>query len=76
MIHAVALGLRQLMRFRVWRVLPLVALVATAGCFATRGDVRIVQSDIASLRAEILKNQLEQRDALTQTMLRVASSGY
>jgi tol-pal system protein YbgF len=63
------------MRFRVWRVLPLVALVATAGCFATRGDVRIVQSDIASLRAEILKNQVEQRDALTQTMrmLQVAS---
>jgi tol-pal system protein YbgF len=30
--------------------------------------VRIVQSDIASLRVEILKNQLEQRDALTQTM--------
>jgi tol-pal system protein YbgF len=37
--------------------------------------VRIVQSDISSLRAEILKNQLEQRDALTQTMrmLQVAS---
>lgn len=63
------------MRFRVRRVLPLVALVATAGCFATRGDVRIVQSDIGSLRAEILKNQLEQRDAFTQTMrvLQVAS---
>jgi tol-pal system protein YbgF len=52
-----------------------VALAATGGCFATRGDVRIVQSDISSLRAEILKNQLEQRDALTQTMrmLQVAS---
>ena len=34
---------------RVWRVLPLVALVATSGCFATRNDVRIVQSDVAAL---------------------------
>lgn len=60
---------------RVWRLVPLLALVATGGCFATRGDVRIVQSDMSSLRAEILKNQLEQRDALTQTMkmLQVAS---
>ena len=72
---AAALGLRHTLRSRVWRLLPLVVLVATAGCFATRGDVRIVQSDISSLRAEILKNQLEQRDALTQTMrmLQVAS---
>lgn len=72
---AAALGLRHTLRSRVWRLVPLVALVATGGCFATRGDVRIVQSDISSLRAEILKNQLEQRDALTQTMkmLQVAS---
>ena len=75
MIAAAALGLRHTLRSRVWRLVPLVALVATGGCFATRGDVRIVQSDISSLRAEILKNQLEQRDALTQTMrmLQVAS---
>jgi tol-pal system protein YbgF len=74
-MHAAALGLRHTLRSRVWRLVPLVALVATGGCFATRGDVRIVQSDISSLRAEILKNQLEQRDALTQTMrmLQVAS---
>lgn len=72
---AAALGLRHLLRSRVWRLAPLVALAATGGCFATRGDVRIVQSDIASLRSELLKNQLEQRDALTQTMrmLQVAS---
>jgi len=74
-ISAAALGLRQSLRSRVWRLVPLVAFVATGGCFATRGDVRIVQSDISSLRAEILKHQLEQRDALTQTMrmLQVAS---
>ncbi len=72
---AAALGLRQVLRSRVWRLAPLVALAVTGGCFATRGDVRIVQSDIASLRTEILKNQVEQRDALTQTMrmLQVAS---
>lgn len=72
---AAALGLRHTLRSRVWRLVPLVALVATGGCFATRGDVRIVQNDISSLRAELLKNQLEQRDALTQTMrmLQVAS---
>lgn len=74
-MSAAALGLRHTLRSRVWRLVPLVALVATGGCFATRGDVRIVQSDISSLRAEILKNQVEQRDALTQTMrmLQVAS---
>ncbi len=72
---AAALGLRHTLRSRVWRLLPLVVLGATGGCFATRGDVRLVQGDISSLRAEILKNQLEQRDALTQTMrmLQVAS---
>jgi len=72
---AAALGLRHTLRSRVWRLLPLVVLGATGGCLATRGDVRLVQGDISSLRAEILKNQLEQRDALTQTMrmLQVAS---
>ncbi len=74
-MRAAALGLRHTLRSRVWRLVPLVALVATGGCFATRGDVRLVQSDISSLRAELLKNQLDQRDALTQTMrmLQVAS---
>ena len=72
---AAALGLRHTLRSRVWRLLPLVVLGATGGCFATRGDVRLVQGDISLLRAEILKNQLEQRAALTQTMrmLQVAS---
>lgn len=72
---AAALGFRHSLRSRVWRLLPLVVLVATGGCFATRGDVRIVQNDLASLRVELLKNQLDQREALTQTMrlLQVAS---
>jgi tol-pal system protein YbgF len=72
---AAALGLLHALRSRVSRLVPLVVLVATGGCFATRGDVRIVQSDVSSLRAELLKNQVDQRDALTQTMrmLQVAS---
>lgn len=49
-----------------WRMIPVVALVATAGCFATRNDVRIVQSDVAALRTELLKNDAAQRDALVQ----------
>lgn len=65
---AAALGFRRSLRSRVWRLLPLVALAATGGCFATRGDVRIVQNDLASLRTELLKNQLDQREVLTQTM--------
>lgn len=60
---------------RVWRALPLVVLVTTGGCFATRGDVRIVQGDIATLRTELLKNQQDQKDALVQTqrLIQVAS---
>ncbi|MBL0940790.1 MAG: tol-pal system protein YbgF [Gemmatimonadaceae bacterium] len=60
---------------RVWRLIPLVALVATGGCFATRGDVRIIQNDILSLRAELLRKQVEHQEALLQTqrILQVAS---
>jgi tol-pal system protein YbgF len=52
---------------RVWRLVPLVALLATGGCFATRGDMRILQGDITAMRSELLKNQQEQKDALAQT---------
>jgi len=60
---------------RVWRMIPLVALVATGGCFATRGDVRIIQNDILALRAEVLRKQQEHMEALLQTqrLLQVAS---
>jgi len=64
------------MRYRrVWRFLPLVALMATGGCFATRGDVRLVQGDVASLRADLLRTQQEQQQAIQQTLrlLQVAS---
>jgi tol-pal system protein YbgF len=65
----------QLRFHRVWRLVPLVALAATGGCFATRGDMRILQGDITAMRTEVLKNQLEQREALAQTqrLLQVAS---
>lgn len=74
-MHTAALGLQHAVRSRVRRLVPFVALVATGGCFATRGDVRIVQGDLAALRVELLKNQVEQREMLTQTMrmLQVAS---
>lgn len=64
------------MRFhRVWRLVPLVALVATGGCFATRGDVRIVQNDVLSLRSEMLRQQQQHQESLSQTLriLQVAS---
>jgi len=51
---------------RVRRIAPLAALVAAGGCFATRADVRVVQSDIASLRTELLRNDAELRQALAQ----------
>jgi len=66
MTHA-ALGHAVLGR-RVWRMLPLAALVAAGGCFATRSDVRIVQSDVASLRTELLRNDAEQRATLAQAL--------
>ncbi|MEN9508427.1 MAG: hypothetical protein RLZZ621_990, partial [Gemmatimonadota bacterium] len=68
-------GDRTMRYCRVWRFLPLVALMATGGCFATRGDVRLVQGDVASLRADLLRTQQEQQQAIQQTLrlLQVAS---
>ena len=53
---------------RAWRMIALVAFAATGGCFATRNDVRIVQTDVASLRTELLRNDAAQRDALAQAL--------
>jgi tol-pal system protein YbgF len=39
---------------KVLRLAP-VAFLLTGACFATRSDVRVVQSDVASLRAEMLR---------------------
>lgn len=62
MMSCIALG------YRVRRMAPLAAFVALGGCFATRNDVRIVQSDVASLRTEMLRNDAEQRAALAQAV--------
>ena len=61
-------------RGRVWRIVPLAALIAAGGCFATRSDVRIVQSDVASLRTELLRRDTEQRDALVQASRLIATA--
>jgi len=50
------------------RLLPLAALVAAGGCFATRNDVRVVQSDLANVRTEMLKAAAEQKEALAQAL--------
>jgi tol-pal system protein YbgF len=59
----------------VWRLVPLVFLSLTSGCFATRGDVRVIQGDIATLRTELVRSQKEQNESLTQAirLLQVAS---
>lgn len=59
---------------RVRRIAPLAALIAVGGCFATRSDVRVVQSDIASLRTELLRNDAELREALAQATRALAAA--
>lgn len=60
---------------RLAHVLPLTALVAVSGCFATRSDVRVVQTDVASLRMEMVRSDAQLRAELTQaaTMLKAVS---
>ncbi len=53
---------------RVLRWFPVTLLSATAGCFATRNDVRLVQTDIASLRSELTRADADQRATLTQAL--------
>ena len=57
---------------RAVRLLPLAALFAAGGCFATRNDVRVVQSDLASFRTEQLKANADQREALAVAMRTLA----
>lgn len=57
---------------RAVRLLPLAALFAVGGCFATRNDVRVVQSDLASFRTEQLKANADQREALAVAMRTLA----
>ena len=60
---------------RLSRIIPLGALAALGGCFATRSDVRVIQTDVASLRMEMVRNDAQIRTDLQQTaeMLRAAT---
>ena len=60
---------------RVGRFAPIAFVAMGGACFATRSDVRIVQSDVAAMRTELLRNDVEQKDALTAAvkLLRTAS---
>lgn len=63
------------MTSRARRLLPLAALVAASGCFATRGDVRVLQGDIALLRTELARAQQGQQDALTRVLRQLGVVG-
>jgi tol-pal system protein YbgF len=60
---------------RARRLLPLAALVAASGCFATRGDVRVLQGDIFLLRTELARAQQGQQDALTRVLRQLGGVG-
>ncbi len=53
-------------RSALWVALP-VLLIGSTGCFATRGDVRVLQSDINTVRAESQRSAQAQAQALAQT---------
>ena len=59
---------------RMLRVLPLAALTVVSGCFATRSDVRIVQSDVVALRTELLRKDAEQNATLAKAMTMLAAA--
>ncbi|MGV3707522.1 MAG: tetratricopeptide repeat protein [Gemmatimonas sp.] len=59
---------------RAVRLLPLAALFAAGGCFATRNDVRVVQADLASFRTEQLKANADQREALNAASRTLAAA--
>ncbi len=60
---------------RARRWVPLVALVAASGCFASRGDMRVLQGDIATLRTELARAQQGQQDALTRVLQQLGVVG-
>ncbi|MCA0376422.1 MAG: tol-pal system protein YbgF [Gemmatimonadetes bacterium] len=64
-VMASRLGVRRGLR-RTLRLAPLLFLPGAVGCFATRGDVRVLQGDIATVRADLMRSQQEHRDALAK----------
>lgn len=53
-------------RGAMWLSLP-VLLLGSTGCFATRGDVRVLQSDINTVRTEAQRSAQAQAQALAET---------
>lgn len=53
-------------RSALWVALP-VLLISSTGCFATRGDVRVLQGDINTVRTESQRSAQAQAQALAQT---------
>lgn len=64
--------LRTTLVSRGLRLVPLAALVAAGGCFATRNDVRVVQADLANVRTEMLRAAADNKEALAQAMRTLA----
>lgn len=62
------------MTMRTFRTLgPLVVAFATTGCFATREDVRVLQSDMAVLRAEANRADSLHREQVRQVQRSVGA---
>lgn len=51
---------------RTLRSLAPVAVLATGACFATRGDVRVLQGDLNNVRAEMVRNDAARAAALRE----------
>lgn len=64
--------LRTTLVSRGLRLVPLAALVAAGGCFATRNDVRVVQADLANVRTEMLRAAADNKESLAQAMRTLA----
>jgi tol-pal system protein YbgF len=54
--------------------MPAVAVAATAGCFATRSDVRLLQDDMTSMRAQSMHADSEQAALLDRIIEQLAEA--
>ena len=53
---------------RAGRLAPLLGLLATGACFATQGDVRVLQTDVATMRVERARTDSVMREQLSQVV--------
>jgi tol-pal system protein YbgF len=65
-------GLRRVRRALALAVVPIVTMT-TGACFATRGDVRVLQGDIAVLRAEATRADSMHREQLRQVSRQIGA---